>query len=116
MLGSPLVVGDAVQPFLLAQRVDVEDVDPVAEERIRPVATGASSPFRLSRNRVDRKSPEVLLDLFGAELVKAKKVLAVYPGETKQELKAAGSEFVTDAWFVQPARQLLDGRVPEFFR
>ena len=39
----------------------------------------------------------------------AKKVLKIYPGETKQELKAAGSEFVTDAWFVQPARQLLDG-------
>jgi para-nitrobenzyl esterase len=36
-------------------------------------------------------------------------VVALYPGETQQELKAAGSEFVTDAWFVQPARKLLDG-------
>ena len=39
----------------------------------------------------------------------AKQVLSLYPGTTKQELRAAGSEFVTDAWFVQPARQLLDG-------
>ncbi len=40
---------------------------------------------------------------------RASDVLAHYPAETKQELKAAASEFVTDAWFVQPARKLLDG-------
>ena len=39
-------------------------------------------------------------------------MLALYPAETKQELKAAGSEFVTDAWYVQPARKLLDGMAP----
>lgn len=43
---------------------------------------------------------------------RASDVLALYPAETKQELKAAGSEFVTDAWFVQPARKLLDGMAP----
>lgn len=47
-----------------------------------------------------------LVSFYGSD---AKQVLALYPGETKQELKAAGSEYVTDAWFVQPARQLLDG-------
>lgn len=39
----------------------------------------------------------------------APKVLAHYPGETAAELKQAGVQFVTDAWFVHPARQLLEG-------
>ena len=43
---------------------------------------------------------------YGAE---TKQVLALYPGKTQAELKVAGSEYITDAWFVQPARQLLDG-------
>ena len=36
-------------------------------------------------------------------------VLAHYPGETKRELQKAASEFLTDACYVQPARQLLIG-------
>ena len=39
----------------------------------------------------------------------AKEVLAHYPGETPAELEQAGVQFVTDAWFVHPARQLLEG-------
>ena len=39
----------------------------------------------------------------------AKEVLAHYPGETPVELKQVGVQFVTDAWFVHPARQLLEG-------
>jgi para-nitrobenzyl esterase len=36
-------------------------------------------------------------------------VLKLYPGKTEQEIKSAGSVFVTDSWFLQPARQMLDG-------
>ncbi len=39
----------------------------------------------------------------------AKEVLAHYLGETPAELEQAGVQFVTDAWFVHPARQLLEG-------
>ncbi len=39
----------------------------------------------------------------------AKEVLAHYQGETPAELEQAGVQFVTDAWFVHPARQLLEG-------
>ncbi|MEC9092924.1 MAG: carboxylesterase/lipase family protein [Planctomycetota bacterium] len=39
----------------------------------------------------------------------AESVATLYPGTTAQELKLAGVEFVTDSWFVQPARQLLEG-------
>ncbi len=44
---------------------------------------------------------------FGAE---TEKVQALYPGESKEELRTAAARFVTDAWFVQPARQMLRGR------
>ncbi len=36
-------------------------------------------------------------------------VQTLYASESSESLKAAGSQFVTDAWFVQPARQLLEG-------
>ena len=39
----------------------------------------------------------------------AKEVLAHYLGETPAELEQAAVQFVTDAWFVHPARQLLEG-------
>jgi para-nitrobenzyl esterase len=39
----------------------------------------------------------------------ADKILALYPGITKAELRRAASQYVTDAWFTQPARQLLRG-------
>ena len=39
----------------------------------------------------------------------AGKVAALYPGESKREVQAAASRFVTDAWFVQPARKMLQG-------
>jgi len=35
-------------------------------------------------------------------------LLRLYSGESEQEVKAGGSRFVTDSWFVHPARQLLD--------
>lgn len=37
------------------------------------------------------------------------RILAQYPGESQDELKQAGVQFVTDAWFVHPAGQLLEG-------
>ncbi|MCH2614095.1 MAG: carboxylesterase family protein [Opitutales bacterium] len=39
----------------------------------------------------------------------AKEGVAHYLGETPAELEQAGVQFVTDAWFVHPARQLLEG-------
>ncbi|MEN9021329.1 MAG: carboxylesterase/lipase family protein [Verrucomicrobiales bacterium] len=39
----------------------------------------------------------------------ADKVAALYPGDTPKALQIAGARFVTDSWFVQPARQLLEG-------
>ncbi|MCB1123055.1 MAG: carboxylesterase family protein [Verrucomicrobiae bacterium] len=39
----------------------------------------------------------------------AKKILRLYPGKSGEKLTAAISRFVTDAWFVHPSRQLLDG-------
>ena len=35
--------------------------------------------------------------------------MQLYPRETKKELAASGSRYVTQAWFEQPARQLLEG-------
>lgn len=49
---------------------------------------------------------KILKEYYGKE---GAVVLKQYPGESKQELKNAGSGFVTDSWFVQPARQLLNG-------
>ena len=40
---------------------------------------------------------------------KAESVAALYPGDTPKELQRAGAQFVTDSWFVHPARQLLEG-------
>ena len=48
-----------------------------------------------------------LRDFYGAE---TGKVQELYPSESKVALQAAAARFVTDAWFVQPARQLLRGR------
>ena len=39
----------------------------------------------------------------------AAEVALLYPGESKSEVRAAASRFVTDSWFVQPARELLRG-------
>jgi len=36
-------------------------------------------------------------------------VLALYPGESQEELQKAAVNYITDSWFVQPARQLLEG-------
>ena len=40
---------------------------------------------------------------------KADSVAALYPGDSLKVLQLAGARFVTDSWFVQPARQLLEG-------
>ncbi|MDA0349067.1 MAG: carboxylesterase family protein [Verrucomicrobia bacterium] len=49
---------------------------------------------------------EMLKNYYGKAGVK---ILKQYPGETKQEIKDAGSTFITDSWFVQPAREMLNG-------
>jgi para-nitrobenzyl esterase len=36
-------------------------------------------------------------------------VLALYPGESQEELQKSAVNYITDSWFVQPARQLLEG-------
>ena len=53
-------------------------------------------------------------DEFVAQLRKhyddqADTVATLYPGETPKALQVAAATFVTDNWFVQPARQLLEG-------
>ena len=53
-----------------------------------------------------REFEDKLQECYGSA---AKSIAALYPGETEQELRDAGSEFITDSWFVQPARQLLNG-------
>ena len=39
----------------------------------------------------------------------AEGVADLYPGNSARELSQAGVDFVTDSWFVQPARQMLNG-------
>jgi len=39
----------------------------------------------------------------------AKDLAQAFPSSNAQALRQAGSRFVTDAWFVQPARQMLQG-------
>ncbi|MEM1228057.1 MAG: carboxylesterase family protein, partial [Planctomycetota bacterium] len=48
----------------------------------------------------------VLEDFYGPA---TEPLLQSYPGISKEELKRDGSRFISDAWFVQPARQLLEG-------
>mgnify|MGYP001309787089 CR=1 FL=1 len=40
---------------------------------------------------------------------RADQVLNMYPGESAKDLRRAAVQFITDSWFVQPARQLLEG-------
>ena len=40
---------------------------------------------------------------------KTEAVLALYPGESQKELQKTAVNYITDSWFVQPARQLLEG-------
>ena len=47
-----------------------------------------------------------IMDFYGPV---GEELLELYSRDPNQTLKVGGSRYITDAWFVQPARQLLDG-------
>ncbi|MEO1919694.1 MAG: carboxylesterase/lipase family protein [Paracoccaceae bacterium] len=62
------------------------------------------------RNWISIASPEELVDKLGAFYgQQAQAVSALYQPDKKGNMRAAASQYVTDSWFVQPARRMLRG-------